>query len=89
MKASKKQNKITIQPADIFSWRGIKDHEEGEKILSGFLNALLFLSPGDSIEFSQASLNKLSTDLIQIEFKMDFKQFVDSLEKRKIIRFPL
>lgn len=78
----------TIQPSDLFKILNVEDNEDTRRVLSATLNFLVYLNVGDRVEISNLSFNKIGTDLIQINSKIELKSILDSFEKGCVIKFP-
>ena len=81
--------KKVVQPQHIFDLLNVKDRDEAERVLSETLSFLIYMRAGDVLETSTAIFEKLSDDLFHIETNLDSRKIYDSLEKKKIIRFPV
>ena len=93
-KKKKKKNRrrkvIQIQPDKVFKALEIsqKDRKVAEKVFETCMSFLVYLNVGDVLKTSFANFEKLNDDLIYIEVDLNRNQITNSLEKRKIIRFP-
>lgn len=81
----------TITPSSIFKNMKLDslNFVEAEKVLSVALNTLIRLNVGDVLETSSGTFSKIASDLVHVDTDLNQSQIVDSLEKRKIIKFTM
>lgn len=73
----------------MFDMLNVKNFDEARRVMSHSLGLLAYLNPGDRLEITDIKFEKLSNDLIYIDSRLDLAQVVDSLEKKRILKFPL
>lgn len=80
-----------ITPSTVFKNMKLKttNYPDAEKILSVALNTLIGLNVGDVLETSSGTFTKIAPDLLHVDSNLNQEQLVDSLEKRKIIKFTM
>lgn len=90
-----------LQPSDLFQLAKISNTEEAEKLLGHILSFLAYIKPGDVLETSTLRFTKLGHDLIEVtrddgeselihvDVHATGEMVVDSLAKRKVLRFPV
>ena len=66
----------------------VRDFDEANRVLKTSLDFLIYMRPGDLLVTASAKFHKIGPDLIQIDPNVDAQTFMDSLHKRKVIKFP-
>lgn len=67
----------------------LKDMSDSERILSSLVNLFVYLKDKDCLQTSVANFSKIAPDLIFVDTNLEENQIVDSLEKRRVIKFPV
>jgi hypothetical protein len=76
-----------IRPKELFDTLQVKDVEESEKAFKYAFDFLNYMSVGDVIETTQGSYEKISEDLIHITPQINTEDMVNTLAKKRIIKF--
>ena len=84
----KLDNVKIIQPSYVSGLMDVSQ-DDTEKIMSVIFSMMLYMNPGDKMESSFASLEKLDQDLMHIDCHVNKNNLVDFLEKRNIIKIPV
>jgi hypothetical protein len=76
-----------VRPKELFDMLQIKDVEEAERVFKYAFEFLAYISVGDIIQTPQGDFEKLSDDLIHISTSVNKDDMLNTLEKRRIIKF--
>lgn len=80
---------MILQPSEMFRLLKIENTEEAERVLSTALEFLVYMKVGYTLKTGLVTFKKISNDLIHMDVKIDPNDFVDALEKAKVIRIPI
>ena len=78
-----------VQPSEVFKMLGISNTKEAHRVFETALEFLAYMKVNEELQTSFADFTKIAPDLIQMEVKIDLDQVSNSLEKKKIIKFPI
>jgi hypothetical protein len=76
-----------IRPKELFDMLQIKDVEEAERVFKYAFDFLAYMAVGDVILTPQGEFEKLSDDLIHLRSDVNKDDMINTLEKRRIIKF--
>lgn len=76
-----------IKPKELFDMLQIKDVEEAERVFKYAFDFLSYMSVGDEIQTPNGTYTKISSDLIHFNQDLNKEDMVNTLEKRRVIKF--
>jgi hypothetical protein len=77
------------QPQEFFDLLGVKNIDEGQKVLNAAFNLIAYLKPGDSVQTSTVTITRVQDDLYHVDVRMDKKIVYDEVVKNKVIKLPV
>lgn len=83
--------KHIVQPYEILKLLNLKnlDVTEVEKVIATTLEFLIYMRTGDELKTSFGNFEKIAHDLFHVASHVKNQDIIDTLEKRKIIKFPI